>query len=109
MTRFRHFQNSPFLPVRSTQTGGLKHLKMLIFRFVKMGTPKILLTCLRATHRQMFAPKEIFPVCLQAGIFQDELIHLSGRLSIVSNCYILDDSHIVCQQLNITTVTQWEL
>jgi len=57
----------------------------------------------------MFAPKEIFPVCLQAGIFQDELIHLSGRLSIVSNCYILDDSHIVCQQLNITTVTQWEL
>jgi len=50
------FRNSPLR---------LKHLKMLIFRFVKMGAPKILL---------MFAPKEIFPVCLQAGIFQGELI-----------------------------------
>jgi hypothetical protein len=44
MTRFRHFQKLALKAQIPTQSG-------LIFRFVKMGAPKILF---------MFTPKEIF-------------------------------------------------
>jgi len=37
----------------------------------------------------MFAPKEIFPVCLQAGIFQGELIRISPKLPLYSHEFAL--------------------